>query len=182
MPHSFWSAIDWSAAEIQRCPLWEGTITDNHASSVHITAAPEPGSRRPATGNAIAPVASRPHRQYSRDGDALRRRAGSTASFVTRPTDLATRGRLDATCKSTCPSPAPLRSWSLPSKKAGQVAESIEVNVALAATAAGRFSGIRKAIQCILLLGPRGISRYFSYSRIADRAIPRMLALAVGRF
>jgi glycosyltransferase involved in cell wall biosynthesis len=59
---------------------------------------------------------------------------------------------------------------------------SIEVNVALAAAAAGRFSGIRKAIQCILLLGPRGISRYFSYSRIADRAIPRMLALAVGRF
>jgi glycosyltransferase involved in cell wall biosynthesis len=59
---------------------------------------------------------------------------------------------------------------------------SIEVNVALAGAVAGRFSGIHRAIYCVLLLGPRGISRYFSYSRIADRAIPRILALAVGRF
>src|SRR4051812_27844762 len=38
MPHSFWSAIDWSAVDSQRCPLWEGTITDNHASSIPVSA------------------------------------------------------------------------------------------------------------------------------------------------
>src|SRR5438128_2277999 len=37
MPRSFWSAIDWSAIDSQRCPLWEGTITDNHTSSTPVS-------------------------------------------------------------------------------------------------------------------------------------------------
>jgi hypothetical protein len=34
----------------------------------------------------------------------------------------------------------------------------------------------------ILRLGPRGIHRYFYYSRIVDRLFPRLRALVRGRF
>ncbi len=64
-----------------------------------------------------------------------------------------------------------------------RVAEaSIEVNVALAAAIAGKFGGMSKAIRSVLLLGPSGIARYLSYSRIVDRVIPRLRAVVAGRF
>jgi glycosyltransferase involved in cell wall biosynthesis len=67
-------------------------------------------------------------------------------------------------------------------KKVLRIAEaSIEVNVALAAVLAGRFSLMAKAIVTILALGPRGIRQYLFWSRIVDRLIPRLRALVVGR-
>jgi glycosyltransferase involved in cell wall biosynthesis len=64
-----------------------------------------------------------------------------------------------------------------------QISEaSIEVNVALAAAISGKFGGIRKAVRSVLSLGLAGIIRYFTYSRIIDRAVPRLLAVVVGRF
>jgi len=59
---------------------------------------------------------------------------------------------------------------------------SIEVNVALAAAVAGKFGAISKAICSVLFLGPAGITRYLSYSRIVDRALPRLRAAIAGRF
>jgi hypothetical protein len=59
---------------------------------------------------------------------------------------------------------------------------SIEVNVALAAAVAGKFGAISKAICSVLFLGPVGITRYLSYSRIVDRALPRLRAAIAGRF
>jgi glycosyltransferase involved in cell wall biosynthesis len=59
---------------------------------------------------------------------------------------------------------------------------SIEVNVALAAAVAGKFGAISKAIRSVLFLGPAGITRYLSYSRIVDRALPRLRAAIAGRF
>lgn len=59
---------------------------------------------------------------------------------------------------------------------------SIEVNVALAAAVAGKFGVIGKAIRSVLSLGPAGIARYLSYSRIVDRALPRLRAAVAGRF
>jgi glycosyltransferase involved in cell wall biosynthesis len=59
---------------------------------------------------------------------------------------------------------------------------SIEVNVALAAAVAGKFGAISKAIRSVLFLGPAGITRYLSYSRIVDRALPRLRAAVAGRF
>jgi hypothetical protein len=59
---------------------------------------------------------------------------------------------------------------------------SIEVNVALAAAVAGKFGEISKAIRSVLFLGPAGITRYLSYSRIVDRALPRLRAAIAGRF
>ena len=59
---------------------------------------------------------------------------------------------------------------------------SIEVNVALAAAVAGKFGAISKAIRSVLFLGPAGIARYLSYSRIVDRALPRLRAAVAGRF
>jgi glycosyltransferase involved in cell wall biosynthesis len=61
-------------------------------------------------------------------------------------------------------------------------AASIEVNVALAAAVAGKFGAISKAIRSVLFLGPAGIGRYLSYSRIVDRALPRLRAAVAGRF
>ena len=57
---------------------------------------------------------------------------------------------------------------------------SVEVNVALAAVLAGKLSLMVKAIVAILSLGPRGIRQYLFWSRIADRLIPRLRALAGG--
>jgi glycosyltransferase involved in cell wall biosynthesis len=59
---------------------------------------------------------------------------------------------------------------------------SIEVNVALAAAVAGKFGAISKALGSVLFLGPAGIARYLSYSRIVDRALPRLRAAVAGRF
>jgi hypothetical protein len=61
-------------------------------------------------------------------------------------------------------------------------AASIEVNVALAAAVAGKFGAFSKAIRSVLFLGPAGIARYLSYSRIVDRALPRLRAAVAGRF
>jgi glycosyltransferase involved in cell wall biosynthesis len=59
---------------------------------------------------------------------------------------------------------------------------SIEVNVALAAAVAGKYGRIGKAMRSVLFLGPAGIARYLSYSRIVDRALPRLRAAVAGRF
>lgn len=59
---------------------------------------------------------------------------------------------------------------------------SIEVNVALAAAVSGKFGAISKAMRSVLFLGPAGIIRYLSYSRIVDRALPRLRAAVAGRF
>ena len=61
-------------------------------------------------------------------------------------------------------------------------AASIDVNAALAAVMAGQLSQLSKAFVAILMLGPRGIRRYFYYSRIVDRIFPRLRSLAAGRF
>jgi hypothetical protein len=67
-------------------------------------------------------------------------------------------------------------------------AASIEVNIALAAVygrkfsqTSGRLRQITKAVAALVTLGPRGICQYFIYSRIADRVMPRLRALAAGR-
>jgi glycosyltransferase involved in cell wall biosynthesis len=59
---------------------------------------------------------------------------------------------------------------------------SINVNTALAAVMAGQLAHISKAVASILMLGPRGIRRYFYYSRIVDRVFPRLRAFLAGRF
>jgi glycosyltransferase involved in cell wall biosynthesis len=59
---------------------------------------------------------------------------------------------------------------------------SIDVNTALAAAIHGEFHQIQKALGSLLLLGPAGIYRYFSCSRILDRALPRLRALARRSF
>lgn len=58
---------------------------------------------------------------------------------------------------------------------------SIEVNTALAAALIGKFSKMTKAVISILRLGPKGMRQYLFYSRIAERVIPRVRALAAGR-
>jgi glycosyltransferase involved in cell wall biosynthesis len=57
---------------------------------------------------------------------------------------------------------------------------SINVNVALAAAAGGNIAQIAKALASVLALGPRGIHRYFSYSRILERTFSRVRALVAG--
>jgi glycosyltransferase involved in cell wall biosynthesis len=61
-------------------------------------------------------------------------------------------------------------------------AASFDLNTALAAALAGHFTQIGEALVAILMLGPRGIRRYFYYSRIIDRVFPRLRALVAGRF
>jgi glycosyltransferase involved in cell wall biosynthesis len=61
-------------------------------------------------------------------------------------------------------------------------AASIDVNTALAAAMTGQLSQLSKAFVAILMLGPRGICRYFYYSRIFDRVFPRLRSLVAGRF
>ncbi len=58
---------------------------------------------------------------------------------------------------------------------------SIEMNTALAAANAGRPLALVKAFASILKLGPLGIYRYFYYSRIIDRALPRLRARLAGK-
>jgi glycosyltransferase involved in cell wall biosynthesis len=61
-------------------------------------------------------------------------------------------------------------------------AASFDLNTALAAAMAGQFAPLIKALASILTLGPRGIRRYFYYSRLVDRVFPRLRALVAGRF
>jgi Glycosyl transferase family 2 len=58
---------------------------------------------------------------------------------------------------------------------------SVDVNVALAAAIGGRPGRIPKALISVLTLGPRGMGRYFSYSRILERVLPRLRLLLTGR-
>ncbi len=58
---------------------------------------------------------------------------------------------------------------------------SIEVNTALAAVLAGKFSQVATAFVAIVALSPRRIHQYFFCSRIVDRLIPRVRALVAGR-
>jgi hypothetical protein len=72
-----------------------------------------------------------------------------------------------------------------PASRAGilaMAAASIDVNTALAAVMSGQFAQLSKALVSILMLGPRGIPRYFYYSRIVDRVFPRLRSLLAGRF
>jgi glycosyltransferase involved in cell wall biosynthesis len=57
---------------------------------------------------------------------------------------------------------------------------SIETNTALAAAVGGNFALMAKAVASVLALGPRGMHRYFSYSRLVERAFPRVKALLIG--
>jgi glycosyltransferase involved in cell wall biosynthesis len=59
-------------------------------------------------------------------------------------------------------------------------AASIDINTALAAANAGRPGEMVKALRSLLLLGPWGIPRYLSYSRIVERVIPRLRARLRG--
>ena len=59
-------------------------------------------------------------------------------------------------------------------------AASIDVNTALAAANAGMPRALVKAICSLLRLGPRGLLKYLSYSRIAERVIPRLRARFTG--
>jgi glycosyltransferase involved in cell wall biosynthesis len=61
-------------------------------------------------------------------------------------------------------------------------AASFDLNTALAAAMAGQFNQLGKALLSILMLGPRGIRRYFYYSRIVDRVLRRLRALISGKF
>jgi len=61
-------------------------------------------------------------------------------------------------------------------------AASFDLNTALAAAMNGQFTQIGKALLSIAMLGPRGLRRYFYYSRIVDRVLPRLRALVAGRF
>ena len=59
---------------------------------------------------------------------------------------------------------------------------SIDVNTALASAIHGEFHQTLNALGSLLQLGPAGLYRYFSYSRILDRAFPRLRALARKSF
>jgi glycosyltransferase involved in cell wall biosynthesis len=59
---------------------------------------------------------------------------------------------------------------------------SFDLNTALAAAMAGQFDQLGKALTSVLMLGPRGIRRYFYYSRIVDRMFPRLRAFVAGKF
>jgi hypothetical protein len=59
---------------------------------------------------------------------------------------------------------------------------SIDVNTALAAVNNGDFTHVTKAVRSLLALGPLGINQYFTYSRILERALPRLRAVVGGTF
>jgi glycosyltransferase involved in cell wall biosynthesis len=59
---------------------------------------------------------------------------------------------------------------------------SINVNTALAAALRGQYNCLFKAFVSLLALGPRGIRQYLVFSRIIDRAFPRLRALIARRF
>jgi len=57
---------------------------------------------------------------------------------------------------------------------------SISINVSLAAFNNGQPGQILAALATLLSLGPRGLLRYFRYSRIIERAYPRLRARLTG--
>jgi glycosyltransferase involved in cell wall biosynthesis len=57
---------------------------------------------------------------------------------------------------------------------------SIDVNVALAAAATGKPAQLIAALATLFALGPRRMRRYFQYSRIIERAYPRLRARIAG--
>jgi hypothetical protein len=59
---------------------------------------------------------------------------------------------------------------------------SINVNTALAAALHGQYMLLFKAFVSVLALGPRGMRQYLMFSRIIDRAFPRLRALMARRF
>jgi glycosyltransferase involved in cell wall biosynthesis len=61
-------------------------------------------------------------------------------------------------------------------------AASIDINTALAAANSGHAGQMTKVLHALFRLGPRGIARYFHYSRIVDRLLPRLRARLAGGF
>jgi glycosyltransferase involved in cell wall biosynthesis len=59
---------------------------------------------------------------------------------------------------------------------------SINVNVALAAALRGQYNFLPRSFVSLLALGPRGMRQYLIFSRIIDRAFPRLRALIARRF
>jgi len=59
---------------------------------------------------------------------------------------------------------------------------SIAVNTALAAAANGNIVHLPGAMMSVLALGPRAMRQYFLYSRIVERAFPRLRALVTGNW
>jgi glycosyltransferase involved in cell wall biosynthesis len=59
---------------------------------------------------------------------------------------------------------------------------SINVNTALAAAFRGKYDRLFKAFVSLLALGPIGVRQYIVFSRIIDRAFPRLRALIARRF
>jgi glycosyltransferase involved in cell wall biosynthesis len=58
---------------------------------------------------------------------------------------------------------------------------SISVNIALAAAAQGNYSYLANALSSLWALGPSGIRKYMTISRIVDRTFPRAWALVAAR-
>jgi glycosyltransferase involved in cell wall biosynthesis len=58
---------------------------------------------------------------------------------------------------------------------------SIAMNSALAGAASGQRGAVWAALRALLSLSPRQIGRYFSLSRIAERAMPRLRMRLAGR-
>ena len=58
---------------------------------------------------------------------------------------------------------------------------SINVNTALAAALGGQYNFLFKAFVSLLTLGPRGMRQYLVFSRIIERAFPRLRALITRR-
>lgn len=59
---------------------------------------------------------------------------------------------------------------------------STEINVALAEAMSGRFGNIPSALFSLCWLGPQGMHQYFLSSRIVERVVPRLRALASGSY
>lgn len=72
----------------------------------------------------------------------------------------------------------------LPPKRARPVRSmaeaSLQINAALAAAAQGSITDLLKALWVAVRLGPMGLVRYLTYSRIVDRALPRLRAKLTG--
>jgi hypothetical protein len=58
----------------------------------------------------------------------------------------------------------------------------IDIDTALAAANSGHAGQMTKVLHSLFRLGPRGIARYFHYSRIVDRLLPRLRARLAGGF
>jgi glycosyltransferase involved in cell wall biosynthesis len=59
---------------------------------------------------------------------------------------------------------------------------SININTYLASGMNGNFFDAFRTLLLMINLSPRSIYRYFAYSRIIDRAFPRVWALFIGKF